>query len=1475
MQDIIFYVDASNSIGTVTNITNNGNGYAPPLVHGVSVCLRMRVFASSENADAYPISSLGDVTHWVWRMDSDFNRGTPYKVNADNENITVRTVTENVNGKNMSFTEFAIPISDMNTQELAAWLGNNKALTGLTGELIGYNNSGKAIFDIQVDGFTMRNSLGDLDEPTPNDDGYLTSSETELLISSAVAAKQDRLTSANAGAGIAIDSGGTISMACPILGATNGVKIADGKVQFDPETAIGANGSTKGAIVSVSDGLLVAGGTASIDDASVADVMVGIEGGNASINDEVVTPGNLRGALSVGQAVDVSCKPYNNSGNIVYTDPDAGFISGFTCSMVSGTKIGFYDSTTHKFPKFASGLKYLMIADVAGSGSITPNGGSAVALSGTAQRIAMNVTAANTGYFSASAAATVNVANWRQYEVTALTDEAIAYLAQLPDPDAFFRSSTIFQVRDKYLVKQDMVCPWIYTIDMGRNTDMTVAAGLSYKIQYTDNNTHNVTVDTIPADAYGWDTHVQMFVKGASNVVFQPPLILMDALTSNAGHNLVIKYRNGDALVYVDDTNAGNIVIYASGSTAGTLDYCLAQDPGAGNANYIIFGAAVDGATCSMNDSAVAYDTNIIGNGTDKTAISGTFGMASGKTANLQDLTVAGSTVNGAGTVGVNNVVVSGSLNVASGATLNFNGTNTLDAAVTGTGKLAAGDGSTLTSTIPAGGTVGTGVISGMTFSSALASGDATLSNITITECIVKASIAGPTANKHVIIENCNISGNTNGSGNVIFTRYNNAYVYVKGSTVVNASAAQTNMFVSHPGSYIIVEDSVIGGCGLYKGTLVTKGVTTYTARMGVITGATLGKYVFAPGSTTSTTYIDNDFYPTIYAAIGSYEPTTNTVTEEGVATFIVAGKTFSMSGCKFGAISTGGGVTDVVCGNMDLWSAENVIFASPLDAREASTVKLSGTTFTSASLISREPMRIQLPAGSTNSLSGNTNAANTKILHAPIIVVSDDSASGPNGSATIVTATGTTTCQGLGTYIAKDGSNDFTTGITNVTTSDGLGAALTDANRWTKLANGLTTSAAFTADTTVNGDTIITNEYEPVFGGTYSVSSGGTLTVSEADKTATVAGGTMTMIDTVVPKGATVVVSTGGGLAVSSVGGGGTIDLGKTAIPAAALIQVSGVTLTNGLTTAQSTNNGSGGVFRLDSGSVGVSNAAFVANSSTVLGACAYIRNGATMTVANTVLNNNNCSVNAGCFYTNGVLNISSCTFSSNTAKRGGILYVGDNGHVTITDSEITSCNATGLGGAVALYGNNADLTLVNCYVHDNGETNGAFYVRTNGVGSAHLIISGSTIQDSIYMHESPTSTTFSGTNVFGSTVSGAGAVVITSGAILDLTGNTNATPINPGGNITLHGGASTAPTVIVYGSGSVVGSRRFEDLEIHGTSISNQGIIYGATVYAPADADHYIYYTADNGATSDSVIVRGSTAYVVSGGLVGVSGT
>ena len=108
-----------------------------------------------------------------------------------------------------------------------------------------------------------------------------------------------------------------------------------------------------------------------------------------------------------------------------------------------------------------------------------------------------------------------------------------------------------------------------------------------------------------------------------------------------------------------------------------------------------------------------------------------------------------------------------------------------------------------------------------------------------------------------------------------------------------------------------------------------------------------------------------------------------------------------------------------------------------------------------------------------------------------------------------------------------------------------------------------------------------------------------------------------------------------------------------------------------------------------------------------------------------------------------------------------------------------------------------------------------------------------------------------------------------------MDLTGNTNPTPINPGGGITLYGGDCSSPPTIAFSSGTSSGTRTFEDLEVHGATISALGIIYGATVYSQAGDDHNVYFTEDNGATSSSVIVTGATEYVVPGGLVQISGT
>ena len=57
MQDIVFYVAANETIGTVRDYSNTRNQAAPVLVLGVSACLRMRMFSIREGGAPYPIAS--------------------------------------------------------------------------------------------------------------------------------------------------------------------------------------------------------------------------------------------------------------------------------------------------------------------------------------------------------------------------------------------------------------------------------------------------------------------------------------------------------------------------------------------------------------------------------------------------------------------------------------------------------------------------------------------------------------------------------------------------------------------------------------------------------------------------------------------------------------------------------------------------------------------------------------------------------------------------------------------------------------------------------------------------------------------------------------------------------------------------------------------------------------------------------------------------------------------------------------------------------------------------------------------------------------------------------------------------------------------------------------------------------------------------------------------------------------------------
>ncbi len=160
MQDIIFYVAANTTLGTVRDYLNAKNLAAPTLVRGASANLKMRLFANQDGETAYPASKINAsaVASWSFVMDNDFDSATEYKVVADNGSIVVGTVSESINGTMHNYTQITIPISDMSSAALAALLGSNESTT-LHGELCGYDSSGDVVFILQVKGFTVRNRI--------------------------------------------------------------------------------------------------------------------------------------------------------------------------------------------------------------------------------------------------------------------------------------------------------------------------------------------------------------------------------------------------------------------------------------------------------------------------------------------------------------------------------------------------------------------------------------------------------------------------------------------------------------------------------------------------------------------------------------------------------------------------------------------------------------------------------------------------------------------------------------------------------------------------------------------------------------------------------------------------------------------------------------------------------------------------------------------------------------------------------------------------------------------------------------------------------------------------------------------------------------------------------------------------------------------------------------------------------------------
>ena len=184
MQEIILYATANEVLARVRDRANAKAATPPTLARGCGFRLKIRLFANAYDDTPYPVANLAGITAWAFVMDSDWDSATPYKVVADAGEIAVGEVQDQYEGEVVTYTEAVVPVSETNTEELAAWLGSDEGKDGLNAELIGYDGTGEEAFVLQIKGFSVRNRLGSVGDPTPIPSEYLNADQVRALIAS-------------------------------------------------------------------------------------------------------------------------------------------------------------------------------------------------------------------------------------------------------------------------------------------------------------------------------------------------------------------------------------------------------------------------------------------------------------------------------------------------------------------------------------------------------------------------------------------------------------------------------------------------------------------------------------------------------------------------------------------------------------------------------------------------------------------------------------------------------------------------------------------------------------------------------------------------------------------------------------------------------------------------------------------------------------------------------------------------------------------------------------------------------------------------------------------------------------------------------------------------------------------------------------------------------------------------------------------
>ena len=247
-------------------------------------------------------------------------------------------------------------------------------------------------------------------------------------------------------------------------------------------------------------------------------------------------------------------------------------------------------------------------------------------------------------------------------------------------------------------------------------------------------------------------------------------------------------------------------------------------------------------------------------------------------------------------TMTVTDKTINTDMSIPGVSVVTFSGTNTLNATIRGKGTVVFADGATVTSVIPSGSTIGTGVI-GSFFARPET---VTLENITITGITSNddSALIHCSGGNTVTLRNCLITGNTI-ANYAIRSSDSSARVVLDNVTIRNNAGNPSYLMYGKIYPYAgkcFLNNVTCYMLSAYQGIAVISGDNAF-AFDPVTSSNTTAKVVFTPGSILRTKQTSFSIAGSGMFYVGTYDEATDTITTTGTATVVLNGTTVSISG--------------------------------------------------------------------------------------------------------------------------------------------------------------------------------------------------------------------------------------------------------------------------------------------------------------------------------------------------------------------------------------------------------------------------------------------------------------------------------------------------------------------------------------------------------------------------------------------------